>query len=747
MLAGIAVLAAAISVGIACNEGEQAPANTASGVEGTLSLGDSTELAAATIAESGGTITVGDEGGALEGLALEVAEGSYDAPRDFAVSYRSITGHSYDDRINPISPLISVDNGGDYADQVMALKVPVEVPEGHFAMGFFYDEETGALEGMPLLAVDDGFVTVGTRHFSDLFISSVLESVLLNITVDSGFRPAVDDWQFANYGSYIEDGHCAGQSIAAMWYYYERKLQGEPELYGRYDNYLSDEEQTPDLWEDDNLAYRLASTVQRDIDWKTLGFQLFLAIEGTDDTLQMLAFAYALHTTHAPQFVGLTDTVNGGGHAIVGYKIDGGNLYVADPNFPGVKSAEGKIEYVDGAFKPYRSALSAISDPTSFDKIGYYAVSALVDWEAVGARFAEMESGAVGDEYFPAYPLEGFSEVELAEVPLLDGVTFPDSKLAFVLPNFSWDIRVFRAGRALPMRGGFVDLQPGENKLGILASLNGRYVDFLRVSVVYNQVEISPNPVIGNAGEDLRMTATMPASVPNARYVWDYGDGTPNEDLSLSSMHVWAETGEYPVTLTVYDENDRLAGIGQATAQIGASTATPSGAGPGTGSASSGGWVLKGSETYKEVPDYEGDCYHSQEVTIAGLSATTSRRCSGTDYDVYQQTEHSWSAAPPERLAPGETLTITSTVTSQGTFGSIALSGGGSSWVRIYLEPGGGPYPGGVWASVEENDSTSAVSEFTIPSGSEGGLMWVTLALSSWAGSGGTTYTYEWQGP
>ena len=588
VLAGIAVLVAAISGGIACNEGEQAPANTASGVEGTLSLGDSTELAAVTIAESGGTITVGDEGGALEGLALQVAEDSYDAPRDFAISFRPITGHDYDDRINPISPLITVENGGDYADRVMSVKVPVQVPDGHFAMGFFYDGQTGELEGMPLLDDDGASITVGTRHFSDFFISSILESVLLNITVDSGFRPGVDDWQFANYGSYAaQGGHCAGQSIAAMWYYYERKLKGEPALYGRYDNYLSDEEQTPDLWEDDNLAYRLASTVHSDLHWDTLGFNLFLALEGTNDPLQMLAFAYALHVTHAPQFVGLTDTVNGGGHAIIGYKVEGGNIWVADPNYPGVKSAEGKIEYVDGAFRPYRSAPRADSDPTSYDKIGYYAVSAMVDWEAVGARFAEMESGAVGDEYFPAYALRGLSLSELAEAPLVDGVAFPDNKFAVREPGSDWRVGVYRAGNQLGSgRGEVVTLQPGDNKLGIALSRetgkkdrDGKdilgYVDFYRVTVVYNQVEISPNPVTGNAGDDLRMTATMPARVENARYVWDYGDGTPNEDLSLSSMHVWAEAGEYPVNLSVYDAKDRLIGLGQAVAKIGASTGTP----------------------------------------------------------------------------------------------------------------------------------------------------------------------------
>lgn len=743
----------------ACGGGDD-EAPEAGAVSGTLDLGERVELASATIPSSGGTIRADGSDDSLDGLELTLPPRSYRDEREFTVSYRPVSGHSYDDRINPISPLITVENGGDYADQVMALKVPVEVPEGHFAMGFFYDEATGELEGMPLLAVEEGSVTVGTRHFSDVIISSISESVLRTIVVDSGFRPGVDDWQYANYGSYIEpDGHCAGQSISAMWYYYERRLQGEEGLYGLYDNYLSDEEKTPDLWRDDNLAYRLASTVQHDINWKALGFKLFESLESVNDTLQMFAFAYALHVTHAPQFVGLTDTVNGGGHAIIAYKIEGGSLWVADPNYPGIKSAEGKIEYVDGAFQPYRSALSASSDPTSFDKIGYYAVSAMIDWDSVGARFGEMESGAVGDEYFPPYALRALSVTELTAVPLVDGVAFPDNQLRVLEPGQDWVTDVYRDGQKLAKDGGFVTLEPGENRLGIeVWRATGTddqgndvfgYVDFYRVNVIYNQVTIEPNPVAGNAGDDLEMTATMAGQVEGERYEWSYGDGTPTENLSLRAMHVWDDPGDYPVTLMVYDKDDRLVGVGETTAQIGSSgSASPTASGAGTGS---GGWVLKNVEPYQHSPEEAADwCYNSFEVTIAGLSATTYGKCSWPSpfVDVWNQTQHSWSAAPPDRLAPGEVLQITSTTSTEGTFLTNGLSGGGSTWVRIDLVPGGGPYPGTGWASVtEENTPASAVSEFTIPSGSEGGLMLVALTFEGPGGDGKTTYTYEWQGP
>ena len=172
-------------------------------------------------------------------------------------------------------------------------------------------------------------------------------------------------------------------------------------------------------------------------------------------------------------------------------------------------------------------------------------------------------------------------------------------------------------------------------------------------------------------------------------------------------------------------------------------TVTPSAA------AGTGAWVLKSTEPLKEVPDSEGDCYNSQEVTVGELSATTYARCTWPSpaVDVWSRSQHSWSAAPPARLVAGEQWQITSTTSVEGTYLSAALTGGGSSWVRIDLVPGGGPYPGAGWASAtEENTPASAVSEFTIPTGGEGGLMLVALSFQGPGGAGRTTYTYEWEG-
>ena len=233
--------------------------------------------------------------------------------------------------------MIYVDNGGTYANDLMYVRVPVKVAAGDFAMGFYYDSTTKQLEGMPLISTDADSVTVGTRHFSDFFISEISDT-LLSGDIDSGFRPGVDDWQFTNRGSYIaQGGHCEGQSLTALWYYCIQPDGADARLYGRYDN-NGDQPPTPGFWYDDSLGYRFASIVQSDIDadsfanqmWDTLaggkalqqdenGNWQTVDVPGIGDQATWDLFAYAMEVTKEPQLVGLFSSA-GGGHAMIVYR-------------------------------------------------------------------------------------------------------------------------------------------------------------------------------------------------------------------------------------------------------------------------------------------------------------------------------------------------------------------------------------------------------------------------------------------
>jgi hypothetical protein len=181
-------------------------------------------------------LTLGDTKSPLYGFELRIPAESHQDDRDYTVSYAPITNTTFKN-VTPVSPLITVENGGGYADKLITVKVPVRLEADDFAMGFYYDARTGQLEGLPLLGQDAQSVTLVTRHFSSFFVSAlkvaVLDAAILNGDIDSGFRPGIDDWQFTNYGSYIEPGgHCAGMSVSAMWYYVTRPDGPKADLWG-----------------------------------------------------------------------------------------------------------------------------------------------------------------------------------------------------------------------------------------------------------------------------------------------------------------------------------------------------------------------------------------------------------------------------------------------------------------------------------------------------------------------------------
>ena len=212
-----------------------------------ISIGEIKEEISQDIGSSGGTIVISNSESSLNGLSITVPPNGYNETRNFTISSAQIINHKLGQYFNPISPIISVNNGGGYSGTPMRIKIPIQKAEDEFAIGFLYNEITGEIEALPTVALDDSSITVETRHFAlssissgltlgkfaengtigNILISSIKESLLSSQTViNTGFTPGVDDWEFINFGSYIAaGGHCAGQSLTAMWYYYENALK------------------------------------------------------------------------------------------------------------------------------------------------------------------------------------------------------------------------------------------------------------------------------------------------------------------------------------------------------------------------------------------------------------------------------------------------------------------------------------------------------------------------------------------
>jgi hypothetical protein len=304
-------------------------------------------------------------------MEIIVPPGAYSDTRQFHVSCAPVLSHSFGELFEPLTPMITVENGGDHSEETMTVQIPVQIPQGWFAAAFFFDRDQGKLEPMQLISTENDVITVNTRHFSDFIVTGIPQYLLdsyLAQGIRSDFYPGVDDFSFKNRGSYIEPrGHCAGQSIGAMWYY-SAEPEGNQPLWGSYDNNFSDRP-TPDLWEDDSYAYRFCSVLQKDVDWDSFERMFWLESQGRvwkqvnnqwqwvdvpgigpEGTRNM--FALSMLLTGEPQYVSIKSNA-GGGHAMIVWSVTRDAMHIADPNYQG--RDDRLIYFSNGAFIPYSS--------------------------------------------------------------------------------------------------------------------------------------------------------------------------------------------------------------------------------------------------------------------------------------------------------------------------------------------------------------------------------------------------------
>ncbi len=385
-------------------------------------LGNTEQVIQVKISNTGGVIEITDENSSVKGMKIKVPGGAYDEQKEYIVKTTEIISHDYGDLFTPVTPLITINNGHEFSNKPIYVEIPVEITEGEFLMGFFYDKKTGKLEAIPFDNYSSSGITLITNHFSDIVVSKVnieeLRKVAIDtsVSIDTKFVPGKDDWQYPNYGSALAPGgHCAGQSLTMAWYYYECHLgKKQPRLYGRFDN--NGGEKSMDFWQDDSLGYRFASVVQYSINWYSKEFQEYLVFSNESQERTFYAFAYAMKITGEPQFMGIYSYNSygerTGGHAIIAYKVENGKIYVADPNYPAQQDRYVALE--NKKFKPYSSGANASSideyGAVLYTDINFLAKSALIDFALIEENYDKLLSGTVGDTEFPNTKLSVMSK-------------------------------------------------------------------------------------------------------------------------------------------------------------------------------------------------------------------------------------------------------------------------------------------------------------------------------------------------
>ncbi|MBE0700452.1 MAG: hypothetical protein IH571_02085, partial [Acholeplasmataceae bacterium] len=499
-----------------------------------LSLNESQFETVQEVSTQGALISIDDESSSIYGFEISIPSGAVDESISFGVSTQEIEKHNLGDIFDPITPLIHVDNGSVFTNKPMIINIPITLSEDEFAMGFYYDETTNKLEGIPLKDVTSTGITLLTNHFSSIVVSKIkIEDLLeLNQAVDrygdTGFAPGVDDWQFTNYGSYLaQNGHCAGQVLTMSWYYHTQKVEkNEPALHDLFDNVGYDA--TPEFFEDDQLGYRFASVIQYLLDFQSPEFYDYLSFAYGKESLIYYAFSYAMVVTKTPQLMAIYAHDDFGnitsGHAILAYKMSGYDIYVADPNYPGQTNRKVHFNTSPGVYKfdPYSSGANAQSiandGALQYDEMYYIGESALIDYESIEDAYSDVLDGTIGDLFFPtleAVYLDDYNEdVNLQSWKDIENESFTlgtthNEKMSCSLQNKV--VIAFTAnhpnaiytlydgteqidGPYLAQPDGYVyfeiALNNGINEVGVYAEIQEQgelyYADFMRVRIDYN---------------------------------------------------------------------------------------------------------------------------------------------------------------------------------------------------------------------------------------------------------------------
>jgi len=360
-----------------------------------------------TIYDRGGTIIVNNQNSKLLGLELTIPEDAYSNNIEVIISSKRAKSVDFPDEINAISPLIIVDIGHKYSLVPMEMKIPIDIDvEKYVVMVFYYDTKTRETEAIPTTSLTNSEIVIQTKHFSSIVVSAMKKTEVTELasgdkTIDTGYTPGEDDWQFTNYGSSLAPGgHCAGQSLTSAYYYIEKSKASGESLWGLFDN------DTPDFWYDDSDAYRYASVVQNAIDFTSSEYISYISSNYGDDSKSFHSFIYSMYVTGSPQFMSIYSHDDGSivsGHALIAYKIVDNKVYVADPNYPGDDSRFVEFDVNTSTFGSYYSGNNAYeidqNGETEFDTIIYMGLGALVNFTYLEYMYERMLDGTVGDSF------------------------------------------------------------------------------------------------------------------------------------------------------------------------------------------------------------------------------------------------------------------------------------------------------------------------------------------------------------
>lgn len=556
---------------------------------GKIKTGPRKEVHRQLIPVSGGTIDIPNTGTPVDEMTITIPENSYTNDKEFIIAYYEILDHAYGSKFKPVTPLIEVNNGGDFADRVMYLGVQTSASPEQKLAPFYYDRVTGKLESIPILASFDGVIAIAVRHFSLIVVGSFEKEVIeLGGSYSTYFDPKINGWSFANEGNWVEFGTCAGMSIGAAYYYQNRK--SSLRLAEHFDNPAYGF-RTPDRPYDDVEGIRFATLLQQlfDKSWQGAYGDIFESNFAGSDEDNFWSMIYGIYFNQDPQLVCVAPKDNTlTGHMVVAtaYEFNATevNISIYDPNYPQYLGNL-KYDHVSKQFKPYTSAENSIALQNgftyNFEIIKHIPLSTVVSTKEVDRLFAKTGNFTIGKDVFPNYniyaePIDNrYQAIKLTEA--LDGskngLPFDEFKLKFEglgpYQSINYEKSVYYLH---PLTKEWIYFENFESiKLGLTGEhLLGVHVYSAKganprswIGFHYFKIEVQPiwltaSTLDAGINQMIQFEVRSNNTIPNgARFEWDFGNGvkrTIQNDTTLN--YAYPTTGKYNVTVRVFDTKE-----------------------------------------------------------------------------------------------------------------------------------------------------------------------------------------------
>jgi hypothetical protein len=574
-----------------------------------------------TVSPNGGTLRYTKPGDPLNGLSIKIPARSFPTSTRWTVRADSTIAVPLPPDFSQIGPVLVIANGQNYADSTMIVTTPLRVASTLAIAPFYFDQVTGALEPIPLVDRTDSSAAFGARHFSNdmlalprnapaggaLRTSHSMSFGTVNIvwvgiprarligSFSSSFRPGADDWEFINYGDYINaNGNCEGMSITAMYYHYFVREGGGAPLYHRFDQSLPNQV-------DNVQGIRYVGSVQGDYAqrWYAGINQVQTLIDegiARGATVENFASTFILLTlklTQHPVLLALRNATKG--HAVIAYAATSTGPHTeisfADPNFPGTVR---RMSFESGILTPVSMQTNATVAAESYDRPYALGVSAEVPVDQISRRWAEFTQKKAGADRYPAnYRHEVYNALTDRWSTLGDTVRTTSDRLEMrficndcplktvggvpdeqvneiwtergdeILTNKSLDLSLGTT-RYLAVAKGYNDFNPS-------ARSKPGFIDAKPFTVIARIFKIAAEQTTAPADVDLDFTA-LPAGIggANPKFRWDFGDGSAAllKTGDSTATHRWSRNGKFTVAVELSDASGTLVARAQVIVEI-----------------------------------------------------------------------------------------------------------------------------------------------------------------------------------